>query len=148
MAKVAQLRNGQIQEIKIGFSNCESHTLPQHRLPLDLFGENVGGCPTFMSPMRVPCFPAGYLFSPSRHWSNKRSRLTFWASAEGKMSDSYFRKTSKVRYAYHQFTFVSFSGKMKLTIPFPSLGHIKIKFHKPHQRTSQMLKALISVRWN
>lgn len=50
-------------------------------------------------------FQRGYRVSQSRQRSLKGTRLTLWASAEGKIPDSHFRKTGKARYADHQPTF-------------------------------------------
>lgn len=115
-------------------------------LPI-LHGDNVAECCHACGATWVVLhFPGRHLFSPSRLWSKKGPTLTRWASVRSKMPDRHFRKTGKVRYAYHQFIFGSFSGKMKAIIPSPSLGHCRDLITQTTSKNLANAEALINVR--
>lgn len=77
--------------------------------PLILHGKNVGRwCHAFVGHMTATVFSNGDSYSHKQAAFTKGTRLILWVSAEGKTPDSHFRKTGKVRYAYHQFIFIFF----------------------------------------
>lgn len=100
MANVAQAKKGRSQEIESLPLTVKAACFPlYHSLSIlsILRGANIGGC--------------GHALVGHRRGTTFSSEMSIvWASDKGEKPVS-FRRTRKVQYAWHQFTFVSFLGK-------------------------------------
>lgn len=115
-------------------------------LPI-LHGENVGErCPA-CGPQERYCTFQGDVYSHQAGSGQRKDQHSLAGPLLGaKCLIGIFRKTGKVRYAYHQFISGSFSGKMKAIIPSPSVGHRRDLITQTTSKNLANAEALINVR--